>query len=185
MRNKNRIRRVLRDMDTAYLMEKISEVRNFPIDGVGFKDITPLLEDGKAFGIVVDDFADYFKHAGVKKVVGIESRGFKFSGALAYALGVGTVMARKKGKLPRKTVERTHQLEYGDSMLQMHCDSIQRGERALIVDDVLATGGTMKAAIEMVEECGGIVVGLGFLLELPLGGREKLAGYTIRSLIRY
>lgn len=185
MRNRSRGRGVFKDMEIAYLKEKIVDVPNFPVEGVGFKDITPLLEDGEAFGIVVDDFADHFEQAGVEKVVGIESRGFKFSGAIAYALGVGTVMARKPGKLPRKTVERAHQLEYGDSMLQMHEDSIRRGERVLIIDDVLATGGTMKAAVEMVEECGGIIVGLGFLLELPLGGREKLARYEIRSLIRY
>lgn len=167
------------------LKEKIKEVPNFPVANVGFKDIAPLLEDANAFRIAVSGLAGFFADAKVEKVVGIESRGFKFSGAVAYALGAGAVMARKPGKLPRKTVWREYRLEYGKSALHIHEDSIREGERVIIIDDVLATGGTAKAAVDIVEELGGIVVGLGFLLELPFGGREKLAGYNTYSLIRY
>lgn len=172
-------------MEMEYLRGKIGEVQNFPVDGIGFKNITALLEDAEAFRIAVDGLASRFADKGIKKVVGIESRGFEFSGSVAYLLGAGTVMARKKGKLPGDIIACAHELEYGISILEMRIDSITKGERVLIIDDVLATGGTALAAVNLAERLGGVVVGLGFLLELPLGGREKLNGYSIHSLIRY
>ena len=146
--------------------------------GVNFKDITPLLEDKNAFQEAIDGLVGFFRDEKVDKVVGIDARGFLLASAVAYLLGAGMVIVRKKGKLPYEKILREHDLEYGRGSLEMHTDSIKKGERILIVDDVLATGGT-------VEELGGKIIGLGFLLEIPLGGREKLKNYNIKSLIKY
>ncbi len=171
--------------DYPHLRAKIREIENFPTPGVNFKDITPLLEDGALFREAVDELADFFAGEQAKKVVGIDARGFLLASPVAYLLKTGLVIVRKKGKLPYETILREHDLEYGHGSLEIHTDAIKRGERVLIVDDVLATGGTAGAAAKLVEDLGGIVVGIGFLLELPLGGRERLSQYTIKSLIRY
>ncbi|KKT30011.1 MAG: Adenine phosphoribosyltransferase [Candidatus Azambacteria bacterium GW2011_GWC2_45_7b] len=153
--------------------------------GVNFKDITPLLEDKNAFQEAIDGLVGFFRDEKVDKVVGIDARGFLLASAVAYLLGAGMVIVRKKGKLPYEKILREHDLEYGRGSLEMHTDSIKKGERILIVDDVLATGGTVEAAVKLTEELGGKIIGLGFLLEIPLGGREKLKNYNIKSLIKY
>ena len=169
------------------LKSKIRDVDDFPTTGIKFKDIMPLLEDPNAFKNTIESLALPFKTKRIDKVVGIDARGFLFAPAVAYVLKAGMVAARKKGKLPFKKIIQKHKLEYGESLLEMHIDSIKKGERVLIIDDVLATGGTVEAAIKLVKKLGGKVVGLGFLLEIPLGGREKLKKYraVINSLIRY
>ncbi len=169
----------------SHLKEKIRIIHDFPTPGVSFKDITPLLEDKKAFREAIDGLAHFFKNTKIDKVVGIDARGFLLASAVAYLLHAGMVMVRKNGKLPSKKILREHNLEYGTGSLEMHIDSVLRGERILIIDDVLATGGTAEAAIKLTEELGGNVVGVGFLLEVPLGGREKLGNYNIQSLIQY
>ena len=151
-----------------YLREKIREIKHFPTPGIDFKDIAPLLEDKGAFKETIDGLACFFKNAKVDKIIGIESRGFLLASGISYILHTGLVMVRKKNKLPSKKILREHNLEYGSSALEIHVDSISRGERVLIIDDVLATGGTAEAAIHLAEELGGVVVGGGFLLELPL-----------------
>lgn len=171
--------------DFSHLKAKIRDVKDFPIPGISFKDITPLLEDKDTFRDAIDGLVLHFKNRGVDKVVGIDARGFLLSSAVAYILHAGMVIVRKRGKLPCETIIREHDLEYGKGSLEIHVDSIQKGEKILIVDDVLATGGTVEAAVHLVEKLGGEVVGLGFLLELPLGGRERLTKYKIHSLIRY
>lgn len=170
-----------------FLKRKIREIKDFPTPGISFKDIMPLLEDQKAFKAAVKGLATPFKKMKINKVVGIDARGFLFASAVAYVLGAGMVAARKKGKLPYDKISQTHELEYGESLLEMHVDSVSSGERVLIIDDVLATGGTAEAAVKLVKRLGGNVVGLGFLIELPLGGRDKLKKYRtkINSLIYY
>ncbi len=172
-------------VDATYLRQYITDVPDFPVPGVTFKNITPLFRNPKAFRMAVDGLITHFKDADAQVIVGIESRGFLLSAPMAYVMEAGKIMARKKGKLPGEVIECAHGLEYGDSVLEIHADAIRKGERVLIIDDVLATGGTVGAAVNLVERLGGIVVGLGFLIELPLGGREKLARYEIRSLIQY
>lgn len=173
------------ESDFSHLKAKIRDVENFPIDGVKFKDITPLLEDKDAFKEAIEWLTERFKEERVDKVVGIDARGFLLASAVAYLLHAGMVIVRKKGKLPWTTILREHDLEYGKGALEVHIDSIKKGERILIIDDVLATGGTVEAAVKLVEHLGGDIVGLGFLLELPIGGRERLKKYRIESLIRY
>lgn len=172
-------------MKYPHLKDKIREIQNFPTPGVNFKDITPLLEDKKAFREAIDGLVDFFHAAKVDKVVGIDARGFLLASAAAYLLGAGMVIVRKKGKLPSEKILREHDLEYGRGSLEMHTDAIKKGERILIIDDVLATGGTVEAAVRLTEELGGKIIGLGFLLEIPLGGRERLKNYEIKSLIKY
>jgi len=171
--------------DYSYLKSKIREIADFPIQGINFKDITPLLEDKSAFRDAINGLADAFRDKKVDKVVGIDARGFLLASAVAYLLNAGMVIVRKKGKLPYETIMREHDLEYGRGSLEIHKDSISREESVLIVDDVLATGGTVEAAASLVEELGGIVTGIGLLLELPLGGRERLSRYDLISLIKY
>jgi adenine phosphoribosyltransferase len=162
----------------------VRDVPDFPISGILFKDIAPVLEDRHAFREAVNLLS--LRFPAVDKVVGIESRGFVFASAIAYLAGAGTVMARKKGKLPYETVTEEHELEYGQGVLEMHIDSVRPGERVAIVDDVLATGGTAAAAVRLVERLGGEVVLLGFLIELPeLAGRGRLPGYPIVSLLLF
>jgi adenine phosphoribosyltransferase len=173
-------------MDLNNLKEKIRVVEGFPIEGVSFKDITTLLKDAEALKECIDQLAGRFKDIKVDLVVGPESRGFMFATPLAYLLGTGFVPVRKPGKLPAETVSYEYKLEYGTSKLEIHKDSIKSGQKVLIVDDLLATGGTMYATAKLVEKLGGEIVGLGFLIELrELKGREKLKGYNVESLIKY
>lgn len=171
--------------DYPHLKAKIREIENFPTPGINFKDITPLLEDKDAFRESIEGLARFFEDTKPDKIVGIDARGFLLASGVAYLLHAGMVIVRKKGKLPYEKITREHDLEYGNGSLEMHVDSIKKGERVLVIDDVLATGGTAEAAIKLAEELGGNVVGGGFLLELPLGGREKLATYNLKSLISY
>ncbi|MDQ7030018.1 MAG: adenine phosphoribosyltransferase [Ardenticatenia bacterium] len=169
-----------------HLKQLIRDIPDFPIPGIIFKDITTLLKDAHAFGHVVDRLVDEYRDHQVDVVVAIESRGFIFGAPLAYKLNACFVPVRKFGKLPAQTVTKEYALEYGTSTLEMHVDAIQEGQRVLIVDDLLATGGTARATAELVETLGGHVVGFAFVVELCfLSGREKLAGYSIFSLIQY
>ena len=173
-------------MDLAELRAKIRDVKDFPTEGILFKDITTLLKEGPAFRWVLDAMAKRHVADAIDVVVGIESRGFIFAGALAHQLGAGFVPVRKLGKLPAKTVEVEYELEYGKSALAIHEDAITRGQRVLIVDDVLATGGTMAATVRLVEQLGGLVAGIDFLIELSfLKGREKVGAYPVDALIVY
>lgn len=173
-------------MDLNNLKEKIRVVEGFPIEGVSFKDITTLLKDAEALKECIDQLARRFKDIKADLVVGPESRGFMFATPLAYLLDTGFVPVRKPGKLPAETVSYEYKLEYGTSKLEIHKDSIKPGQKVLIVDDLLATGGTMYATAKLVEKLGGEIVGLGFLIELrELKGREKLKGYNVESLIKY
>jgi len=168
------------------LKAKIREIRDFPTEGVLFKDITTLLKDPRAFKHVVDQLAVNYIQSRVEVVVAIESRGFIFGGAMAHELGAGLVPVRKLGKLPAKTIEVEYELEYGRDALAIHADAITPGQRVLVVDDLLATGGTMAATLRLVEQLGGVVVGVAFLIELAfLGGRQKIKDYPITSLIIY
>ncbi len=171
---------------TARLKAAVRDVPDFPIQGILFKDITPILADPKLFREAVEWFVEQARGQDVGAVVGIDARGFIFSGAVAHALGVGLVPVRKKGKLPWKTVSVRYALEYGENELQIHQDAFARGKRALIVDDLLATGGTALAAAQLVEKAGGKVAGIAFLIELGfLKGREKLAPYRVTSAITF
>lgn len=168
------------------LKEAIRTVPDFPKKGILFRDITTLLKDPNAFAEALQIFHDRYRNAGVRKVAGIESRGFIFGAALAHRLGVGFVPLRKRGKLPSATVREEYQLEYGTDSLEIHVDSIANGEPVLIHDDLLATGGTAAAACRLVEKLGGRVVGLAFLVELSfLKGREKLKNREVFSVIQY
>jgi adenine phosphoribosyltransferase len=173
-------------MELAELKAKIREIKNFPTEGVLFKDITTLLKDPPAFRYVVDHLVERHKTSRVDLVVGIESRGFIFGGVIAHQLGAGFVPVRKLGKLPGKTIEVEYELEYGRDALAIHEDAIKPGQRVLAVDDLLATGGTMAATLRLIQQLGGHVVGVTFLIELAfLKGREKLRGYPVDSLISY
>jgi adenine phosphoribosyltransferase len=169
-------------MDVAELRTKIRDIKDFPTEGILFKDITTLLKDASAFGYVVDQLARRYQHERIDVVVGVESRGFIFGGALAHQLKAGFVPVRKLGKLPGKTIEVEYELEYGRDALAMHEDAIRPGQRVLAVDDLLATGGTMAATLRLVEQ----LVGVAFLIELAfLHGREKIKNYPLHSLIAY
>ena len=164
----------------------IRDVPDFPREGVLFKDITTLLGDAEAFRTAIDGLVDAYRDAGIEVVVGVESRGFVLGGALAYLLGVGFVPVRKQGKLPAQTISVAYALEYGEAVLEVHADAIRPGQRVLIVDDLLATGGTARASAELVERLGGHVVGIAFLIELAeFGGAEALGGRRHVSLIRF
>jgi len=163
----------------------IRNIPDFPKPGIVFKDITPLLADHIALRDTVERLADGFT-GGVDTVLGIESRGFIVGAAVAYALGVGLALVRKPGKLPFQTYAAHYELEYGKDTLEIHRDAVGEGHRVLLVDDLLATGGTARAAIDLVERCGGRVVGCAFIIELAfLGGRRRIDGYPIRSLLSY
>ena len=173
-------------MELAELRAKIRDIKDFPTEGILFKDITTLLKDGPAWRYVVDYLASRYQPLGVDVVVGVESRGFIFGGAIAHQLQAGFVPVRKLGKLPSKTIEVEYELEYGRDALAMHEDAIEPGQKVLAVDDLLATGGTMAATLRLVEQIGGVVVGVAFLIELAfLHGREKLRQYPLHSLITY
>jgi adenine phosphoribosyltransferase len=173
-------------MNVADLRAKIRDIKDFPTEGILFKDITTLLKDATAFRYVVDQLAERYHEERVEIVVAVESRGFVFGGALAHQLGAGFVPVRKLGKLPGKTIEVEYELEYGRDALAVHEDAIRAGQRVLAVDDLLATGGTMAATLRLVEQLGGQVVGVAFLIELAfLHGRDKLKSYPLHSLIIY
>ncbi len=164
----------------------IRDIPDFPIPGVLFKDITPVLQDPAAFRDAIDLVAELFPPDSFDVIVGLESRGFVFGAPVAYKLNRGFIPVRKLGKLPAPKLTVAYELEYGSHTLEMHTDGILPGQRALIVDDLLATGGTCGAAVNLVERLGGIVTGGAFLVELDfLHGREKLAGYEVRSVVRY
>jgi adenine phosphoribosyltransferase len=164
----------------------IRDVPGFPKPGIIFKDITPLLQKDELFKSSVERMAGPFQRKGITHVVSMESRGFIFGAAVAYILGAGFVPIRKKGKLPSKTIAHTYQLEYGTDTLEIHADALEGTSRVLVVDDVLATGGTAQAACQLVEKLNAKVVGLSFLIELEfLHGREKLSGYEVSALLRY
>ena len=170
----------------AELRAKIRDIKDFPTEGILFRDITTLLKDGPAWRSVIDHLTDGYAAAKVDLVVGVESRGFIFGGAIAHGLGVGFVPVRKRGKLPAPTIEEEYALEYGRDVLAIHEDAVRPGQRVLVVDDLLATGGTALATLRLVERLGGVVVGAAFLIELAfLGGRERLKGYHLNSLIVY
>ncbi|NOK57603.1 MAG: adenine phosphoribosyltransferase [Chloroflexi bacterium AL-W] len=173
-------------MEQTNLTDLIRNIPDFPISGVQFKDITTLLSDGPAFRQVIDAFVERFKDRQIDAIVGIESRGFIFSAPIAYILGAGLVPVRKPGKLPAATYQIEYDLEYGSNQLEIHQDALQSGMRVLIIDDLLATGGTISAACELVEMAGGTIEEVAFLIELEfLKGREKLTNYPIFSLIQY
>jgi len=164
----------------------IREVPDFPKPGILFYDITTLLQDSLALRMTVDRFVWLFAKKHIDKVVGIESRGFMFGPIVAYDLNAGFVPVRKPGKLPYQKIRESYELEYGTDTVEMHNDAIRPGEHVLVVDDLVATGGTALAAARMVESLGGIVAGFGFIIELTfLDGRKKLQGYEVESLIRY
>ena len=168
------------------LKQKIRDVPDFPKPGIVFKDITPLLADVRSFQSVIDSFAKRYADKSVDAVVAVESRGFIFGAALAYRIDAGFVPVRKKGKLPYKVESIEYALEYGTDRIEMHQDALHKGSRVLVIDDVLATGGTAKATCDLVEKMGGHIIECAFVVELGfLNGREKLKGREIFSLIQY
>ena len=172
--------------DVSWLKEHVRDIPDFPKPGVVFKDITPLLAEPKAFNAIIDGIAEAAGSDGVDKVLGIEARGFIVAAPVAYKFGAGFVPVRKAGKLPWEIETTEYELEYGTDLLEIHRDAVHPGERVLVVDDVLATGGTAAATVRLVEQLGGTVAGLGFIIELGfLGGRSKLEGHRIVSLIEY
>jgi len=168
------------------LASTIRSVPDFPIEGILFYDITTLLQNPEALKASVDQLVDHYKDVGVEVIVGMESRGFIFGMPLAYQMDIGFVPVRKPGKLPAETVSESYDLEYGTNTLEIHVDAIEKGQKVLIVDDLLATGGTAKATCNLVEKLGGEIVGVAFVIELNfLKGREKLQGYDVFSLLQY
>lgn len=164
----------------------IRHIPGFPKEGILFHDIMPMLQNAKALHYAVDQLDDFGKGRQVDLILGAEARGFILGAALAYAMGVGFAAARKPGKLPGKVSRCEYDLEYGTDVLEIHADAIKPGQRVLIHDDLLATGGTARAKIQLVEEAGGIVAGLAFIIELTeLHGRDRLQGYDVFSLLRY
>ncbi|WP_017889214.1 adenine phosphoribosyltransferase [Candidatus Caldatribacterium sp. SIUC1] len=167
------------------LAQYIRNIPDFPTRGIQFKDITTLLKNREAFREAIDRLAEALRTMNPDLVVGIEARGFIIGAPVAYILGCGFVPVRKKGKLPAATLAKTYELEYGSATLEIHRDAIEAGQRVVVVDDLLATGGTTKAVCEMVEELGGNIVGIGFVIELEsLRGRERLKQYPVVSLVR-
>jgi adenine phosphoribosyltransferase len=173
-------------MSAIDLRDRIRDVPDFPTEGVVFKDLMPLIADPEYFAETIRRLAEWAGPREPALVFGAEARGFIFGSALAYALGAGFIAARKPGKLPRETLEATYELEYGTDSLQVHRDAVPAEARVVVVDDVLATGGTARAKCQLVEGLGGVVAGVLFVIELDfLHGREKLAGYDVHSLIHY
>jgi adenine phosphoribosyltransferase len=173
-------------VELEQIKDLIRDVPDFPQEGIVFKDITPVLSDPIAFSTLIDLIVVHFGRGNVDKVVGIEARGFILASPVAYHFGAGFVPVRKQGKLPSATVSREYELEYGTATLEIHRDAVRTGERVLIVDDVLATGGTARATASLVEQIGGKVYGIACLIELGfLKGREQLAGHDLFTLIQY
>ncbi len=168
------------------LEDYIRNVPDFPIKGIQFKDVTTLCKVHASFKESCDKLIDHFKDKGIKKVCAVEARGYVWGGVLAYKLGAGFVLIRKPGKLPAETFSETYELEYGTDTIEMHKDAIEEGEKVLLFDDLLATGGTAKASCDLIEKAGGSVTGIAFVIELTgsLHGRDKLEGYDIISLIK-
>jgi adenine phosphoribosyltransferase len=175
-----------KDAGQLDLKQYIRAIPDFPTKGILFRDITPLLRDGKAFRHAIHALAERHRGALPDAVVAIESRGLIVGSALAFELGVGVVPVRKKGKLPHKTYRATYTLEYGQDTLEIHQDALAKGAKVLLVDDLLATGGTMEATIQLIQQCGGHIVELAFLIELVrLNGRKRLAPHPVISLMQY
>jgi adenine phosphoribosyltransferase len=173
-------------MDESELKNHIVEVPDFPKPGISFKDITPVLKHPDAYRFVVDRMYDEFKDRGVDLVLGVESRGFLFGAPLAVKLGRGFIPVRKPGKLPRERISASYALEYGVDALEVHRDAVRDGQKVVLVDDVLATGGTIAACAQLVRKLGGEVVGVSFLMELSfLMGREKLEGEHVFAVVKY
>ena len=169
-----------------YFKQKIRNVPDFPKKGIMFRDITTLLEDKESFKKSADALYNFSKDLHIDKVVGIDSRGFIFGGILANRLNAGLVLVRKPGKLPAETLSQSYTLEYGEDTLEIHKDSISPGDRILLHDDLLATGGTARAACDLIEKAGGIIVQVSFIIELAfLGGKDKFKDYRINSLVSY
>ncbi len=169
------------------LKEHIRVIENFPKEGISFKDVTTILQDGEVLNYTIDKLAEHLKDKKIDKIVGPEARGFLFgTPPLAYKLGIGFVPVRKKGKLPYETISAKYDLEYGQDELQIHKDAIKKGDKVAIVDDLLATGGTIASVVKLVEDLGGEVVNASFVIELTdLNGKDKLEGYDINSLVQY
>ncbi|QCX32788.1 adenine phosphoribosyltransferase [Caloramator sp. E03] len=168
------------------IKQKIRVIEGFPKQGISFKDITTLLSDGEAFKYTIDKMVEQVRNKDIDVVVGPEARGFLLGAPIAYSLGVGFVPVRKPGKLPSDTLRYTYNLEYGTDSLEIHKDAIKNGQKVLIVDDLLATGGTISAVAKLVEQLGGEVAGISFVVELTgLNGRDKLEGYNVNSLVQY
>ncbi|MDR0309341.1 MAG: adenine phosphoribosyltransferase [Candidatus Methanoplasma sp.] len=168
------------------LKDYVTTIPDFPKEGVLFRDITTVIEDPEGFRLAVEGLIDLLKDVDFDLVLGSESRGFVFGAPVAHAMGKGLVLVRKKGKLPRETISESYDLEYGQAVLEMHTDSIRKGQKVAIIDDLIATGGTTGAVIRMVERLGGEVVRICFVIELAgLNGRESLKGYPVESLIVY
>jgi len=176
------------EQQLALLQAAIRTIPNYPIEGILFRDVTSLLENSEAFALTVDLLAQQYKNLGITKVVGTEARGFIFGAPLALALGVGFVPVRKPGKLPRETYSQAYQLEYGEDVLEIHCDALTAQDKVLIIDDLLATGGTIEATTKLIRRVGAQVAGAGFVISLPdLGGEKRLEamGLTPFSLVQY
>ena len=173
-------------MNNSLLEKSIRNIPDFPKSGILFRDVTTLMQDKYAFKKAVDLLSKEYKGKGFDKVVGIEARGFIFGAAVANKIGAGFVPVRKKGKLPYKTISATYELEYGTDTLEIHKDAIKPGEKVLIIDDLLATGGTVKAVTELVNQLAGKILGIGFVIELVyLKGKEKLKDYPVFSLVKF
>ncbi|HSB85764.1 MAG TPA: adenine phosphoribosyltransferase [Ilumatobacteraceae bacterium] len=169
-----------------WLREFVRDIDDFPKPGVSFRDITPLLGDAKGFGQAINELSARFDDVPVDRVLGMEARGFIIAAPVAYRMGAGFIPVRKAGKLPWQVIREEYALEYGSDKLEVHRDAIYPGERILVIDDVLATGGTAAATVRLVEALDGIVVGIGVLIELEgLGARRRLAGHRVESLARY
>ena len=168
------------------LKEYVTIVEDYPKKGIRFKDITTIMDKGEVYKYATDEIVKYAKKVGAEIIVGPEARGFIIGCPVAYALEVGFAPVRKPGKLPRETVEVEYDLEYGKDTLTIHKDAIKPGQRVLIVDDLLATGGTVEATVKLVEQLGGVVAGCAFLIELTyLNGRDRLKGYDVEALVQY
>lgn len=168
------------------LKDRIRVIEGFPKAGISFKDITTILQDGEAFKYTIDKLTEFVKDKKIDVVVGPEARGFLLGTPIAYNLGIGFVPIRKPGKLPADTIRYEYKLEYGDDALEIHKDAIKPGQRVLIVDDLLATGGTIGSVAKLVEQLGGVVVALNFIVELTgLNGRDKLKEYEVNSIVQY
>jgi adenine phosphoribosyltransferase len=168
------------------LKDKIRTIPNFPIEGIIFRDITTLMQDGESFREACEILYLRYKNENLNKIVGIDARGFVFAAVLAYKLGIGIVPVRKKGKLPYKTISEKYDLEYGTAEVEIHEDSIKPGERVVIVDDLIATGGTIAAAAKLVEKLGGEIVECAFVVELPdLKGREMIKDYKVFAIVEF
>jgi len=172
--------------DNMDFKEKIRIIEDFPVEGISFKDITTLIGNGPAFRTLIDNMAEKLKGQDIDYIAGPEARGFIFGVPLAYALGIGFIPIRKRGKLPAETVAITYDLEYGTDTLEIHKDSFEKGARIALVDDLLATGGTISACARLIELAGGEIASVDFIIELTgLKGRDKLDGYSVESVVQY